>query len=278
MNTNIFDKLTRRNRWTIPETGLVTEPRSRKMEEQMKQILAETDELQKEINTYRPLPPNMLKQLREYYRIGLTYSSNALEGNSLTETETKVVLEDGITIGGKPIKDYYEALGHSDAYDYMYKLANKKEFSEEDIKKLHKLFYHRIDEAKAGKYRKEKVFISGSKYTLPAPEKVPELMKEFTVKIKETADKRHPVEYSAIAHKELVFIHPFIDGNGRVARLLMNLILLQKGYCIAIIPPILRRNYIEALEKAHTDDTNFQKFIAGVVIETQRDYLRLLRV
>ena len=239
--------------------------------------IKEIDKLQEEINAFRPLPASTLKQLKEYYRIGLTYTSNALEGNSLTETETKVVLEDGITIGGKPIKDYYEALGHSEAYDYIYKIAKDKSFAEKDIKKLHKLFYRRINESRAGIYRKEKVFISGSKYTLPGPEKVPDLMKKFITKIKDVAKKRHPVEYSALAHKELVFIHPFIDGNGRVVRLLMNLILLQTGYCIAIIPPILRRDYIQALEKAHTNDKAFIEFIAGAVRETQMDYLRLLR-
>ncbi|MDP2941466.1 MAG: Fic family protein [Candidatus Omnitrophota bacterium] len=243
----------------------------------MNEIFKEIDKLQEEINGYRPLPPNTLKQLKEYYRVGLTYTSNALEGNSLTETETKVVLEDGITIGGKPIKDYYEALGHSEAYDYIYKLAKGKGITEDDIKKLHKLFYNRIDEVKAGKYRKEKVFISGSKYTLPGPEQIPELMREFISKVKDSENKNHPVEYSALVHKEIAFIHPFIDGNGRVARLSMNLILLQKSYCIAIIPPILRRDYIQALEKAHTDDKDFREFIAGAVRETQKDYLRLLR-
>lgn len=243
----------------------------------MNEILKEIDKLQAEINSYRPLSVNILKQLKEYYRVGLTYTSNALEGNSLTETETKVVLEDGITIGGKPIRDYYEALGHSEAYDYIYSLAKTKGFAEKDIKKLHKLFYHRIDEARAGKYRKEKVFISGSKYPLPAPEKVPELMSEFMNRVNDLDKNNHPAEYSAIVHKEIAFIHPFIDGNGRVARLLMNLILLQKGYCIAIIPPILRRDYIQTLEKAHTDDNDLREFIAGAVRETQKDYLRLLR-
>jgi len=243
----------------------------------MNEILKEVDKLQEEINAYRPLPPNTLKQLKEYYRVGLTYTSNAIEGNSLTETETKVVLEDGITIGGKPIKDYYEALGHSEAYDYIYKLAKDKTIGEDDIKKLHKLFYHRIDETRAGKYRKEKVFISGSKYTLPNPERVPELMKEFMGKVKGWERQMHPVEYSALVHKEIAFIHPFVDGNGRVARLSMNLILLQKGYCIAIIPPVLRGDYIQALEKAHMDDSAFREFIASAVRETQKDYLRLLR-
>jgi len=243
----------------------------------MLETLKEIDKLQKEINSYRPLPANTLNQLKEYYRVGLTYTSNALEGNSLTETETKVVLEDGITIGGKPIRDYYEALGHSEAYDYIYKLAKYRGFSEEDVKKLHKLFYHRIDEARAGKYRKEKVFISGSKYPLQSSEKLPGLMAEFIGRIKEIEKKNHPVEYAALVHKEVAFIHPFIDGNGRVARLLMNLVLLQKGYVIAIIPPILRRDYINALEKAHVEDKEFRRFIAERIRETQKDYLRLLK-
>lgn len=242
----------------------------------MKDILKEIDKLQNEINSYRPLSANILKGLKEYYRVGLTYTSNALEGNSLTETETKVILEDGITVGGKPIKDYYEALGHSEAYDYVYKLAKVKNFTEGDIKKLHKLFYHRIDETKAGEYRKERIFISGSKYTFPAPEKIQGLMKEFVKKMKDARGQYHPVEYASIVHNEFVFIHPFIDGNGRVARLLMNLILLQESYCIAIIPPILRGDYIQALEKAHTDDKEFKRFTAKVVKETQKDYLRLL--
>ncbi len=243
----------------------------------MNELLKEIDALQKEVNSFRPLPPDTVKQLREYYRVGLTYTSNAIEGNSLTETETKVVLEDGITIGGKPIKDYYEAMGHAEAYDYMNTLVTFGDFTEDIIKMLHKFFYHRINETEAGRYRQNKVFIFGSKYTLPGPEKVPELMKEFITKIRDVTKKSHPVEYSAIAHKDLVFIHPFVDGNGRVARLLMNLILLQKGYCLAIIPPILRRDYINALEKAHTDDKDFRRFIAERVRETQKDYLRLLR-
>ena len=243
----------------------------------MTEILKEIDKLQKEINSFRPLPNDVLKQLQEYYRVGLTYTSNAIEGNSLTETETKIILEDGITIGGKPIKDYYEAMGHAEAYDYMCSLAASKNLTEDILKTLHKFFYYRINDTEAGKYRKNKIFISGSKYSLPSPEKVSDLMKEFITKMENVAQKYHPVEYSAIAHKDFVFIHPFIDGNGRVARLLMNLILLQKGYVIAITPPILRRDYINALETAHTDDKEFIKFIAERVRETQKDYLRLLR-
>ncbi|MBU2573262.1 MAG: Fic family protein [Elusimicrobia bacterium] len=241
----------------------------------MKKILAEIDRLQKEINKHRPRNKTVLKQIREYYKVGLTYSSNALEGNSLTESETKIVIEDGLTINGKPLKDHFEALGHGEAYDLMYNLYKHQAIAEADIKKLHKLFYYRIDAKNAGKYRKIKVFISGSKYPLPLPENLPALMADFVRKLPAMKKKLHPVEFAARVHKDFVFIHPFVDGNGRLARLLMNLALLQAGYNITIIPPIRRRDYIDTLEKAHEDDKPVTAFIAEMVMETQKDYIRL---
>jgi len=241
----------------------------------MTDIFTEIEKLQKEINHYRPLSVHLKKEIKEYYRIGLTYSSNSLEGNSLTESETKIVLENGITIGGKPLRDHYEASGHSESFDFIYRLSKNREIKEKDIKKMHRLFYYRIDKNKAGKYRKTKLFITGSKYPLPLPEKVPGLMKEFISGLAGLRKELHPVRFAALAHKEFVFIHPFVDGNGRVARLLMNLILLQEGYNIAIIPPVLRQEYLETLEKAHRNDKPFISFIARSVKETQKDYLRL---
>ena len=229
----------------------------------MKTLLKEIDKLQAEINTLRPLDKQMLTQQKEYFRIGLTYASNALEGNSLTETETKIVIEDGITIGGKSLMDHFEAIGHSEAFDFIYSLAKGKSIKEQDIRDLHRLFYFRIDEDNAGEYRKARAIVTGSKYPLPLPEDLPGLMKKFISKIKRLRKEKHPVELAAIAHKEFVFIHPFIDGNGRVARLLMNLILIQEGYVITIIPPVIRQDYIRALEKAHTDDKDFVEFIVS---------------
>src|SRR4030067_1545851 len=156
----------------------------------------EIDELQKEINQYRPLSRNALKQLKEYYRIGLTYSSNALEGNSLTETETKIVLEEGITIGGKSLKDHFEALGHSEAYDHLHKLSNNRVITEEDILELHKLFYYRIDKENAGVYRKVPVIITGVDFKFPPPSKIRPLMQEFAKDIPSLREKVHPVEFS----------------------------------------------------------------------------------
>lgn len=241
----------------------------------MELLFREIDRLQEEIRALRPLKERELRQLREYFRIGLTYSSNALEGNSLTESETKVVIEEGITIGGKPLRDHLEAVGHSKAFDYIHTLAKGKTIKETDIKKLHRLFYVGIDEQKAGHYRKERVFITGSKYPLPSPEAVPMMMKGLMGNLATERTMFHPVHFAAKAHKDFVMIHPFADGNGRVARLLMNLILLQEGYCIAVIPPVLRAEYIRTIEKAREDDTDFTRFIAEAMKETQKDYLRL---
>ena len=236
------------------------------------------------IRDYRPLSPEEVRELDDYYRIGLTYSSNALEGNSLTLTETKVLLEDGITIGGKPLKDCYEATGHAKAYEYMLSLARSETLcvTEDTIKRLHYLFYVGIDEEAAGQYRKGQVFITGTEYVPPEAQKVPALMAAFVQEINEKKDALHPVELAAFAHRRLVDIHPFRDGNGRTARLLMNLILLNKGYCIVSIPPVLRHDYISALVQAqrstNPSDAAFVKLIAECEIEAQKDYCRLFHI
>ena len=240
-------------------------------------VLKQIDALKAKIDAHRPLDAHMLKQVREYFRIGMAYSSNALEGNSLTETETKIVIEDGITIGGKPVRDHLEALGHSEAYDLLFRLAKNQEITEANVKELHRLFYYRIDAKQAGKYRKSRVIITGTDFIPPAPERIPDLMESFIAGLSEARAKHHPVEFCAIIHKELVTIHPFIDGNGRAARLLMNLALLQAGYPLAIIPPILRRDYLDTLNKTHKgNDGPFITFIAGVCYESTKEYLRLL--
>jgi len=239
--------------------------------------LKQVDGLQKEINAHRPLSRTALKQLKEYYRIGLTYSSNALEGNSLTETETKIVLEEGITIGGKPLKDHLEAMGHGEAYDQLYRLSKNKVITEEDVLELHKLFYYRIDKENAGAYRKVPVVLTGVDFKFPPPSKIRPLMEAFVSEIPSLRKRFHPLEYSALIHLRLAHIHPFIDGNGRVARLLMNLALLQTGYMITIIPPVMKREYLDSLKASNRGDNRpFIKLITGMVYESQKDYLRIL--
>lgn len=236
------------------------------------------------IRNYRPLSEDEIKELDAYFKIGVTYSSNALEGNSLTLSETKVLIEDGITVGGKPIRDCYEVTGHAKAYDFMLELARSADFtfSEEGVKRLHYLFYYGIDPEKAGHYRTGQVFITGTEYVPPTAEEVPHLMAELINDLNVKKDKLHPVELAAYAHRRLVDIHPFQDGNGRAARLLMNLIFVNKGYCVVSIPPILRHEYITALQHAQRSnepsDTAFIQLIAECEIEAQKDYCRMFRI
>ena len=247
-------------------------------------MLARIDSLREKIQSKRPLSKEEDKELDSYYRIGLTYTSNAIEGNSLTLTETKVLLEDGITVGGKPIKDCYEATGHAVAYDFMLSVAKTDELviTEETILRLHFLFYKGIESENAGKYRNHQVIITGTEYLPPEAKDVPQLMKEFIAELNAKKNILNPVLLAAFAHRRLVDIHPFSDGNGRTALLLMNLILVNKGYCIVSIPPILRHDYISALQVAQRTKKPsviaFNKLIAECEIEAQKDYCRLLRI
>ena len=237
----------------------------------------EIDILKKEIDSYRPFNKQLLSELQQFYRIGFTYSSNALEGNSLTESETKVIIEDGLTIGGKTIREHSEALGHSEAYTYLNSLTKNNIITESNIRELHRLFYYRIDAKKAGKYRKQQVYISGTDYLPPNHKEIPDLMKKFVLGISELKEALHPVALAAKLHERIATIHPFIDGNGRTARLVMNLSLLQNGYPILIIPPILRNDYIALIRLANVGNTEpFFDFISYVEYESSKDYLRLL--
>ena len=238
----------------------------------------EIDNLKQEIDSYRPLKKQLLNELQQFYRIGFTYSSNALEGNSLTESETKIIIEDGLTIGGKTIKEHSEALGHSEAYTYLNTLTKNKTITESNILELHRLFYYRIDAKKAGKYRKQQVYISGTDYLPPKYKEIPDLMKKMTLSINDLRETLHPVTLAAKLHERIATIHPFIDGNGRAARLVMNLSLLQNGYPIIIIPPILRNDYITSIRLANLGNAEpFFDFISHIGYESSKDYLRLLK-
>ena len=246
----------------------------------LQQLLREIDAKQELINKQRPLEQTQIKNLKEYFKVGLTYASNALEGNTLTESETKVVLEDGVTIGGKPLKDHLDAIGHGRAFDWMWGLAKGGEISEENVKKLHVLCFQPSEGEQAGEYRRVNVVITGSQHNdrLPRHEEVPSLMKEWAVSLPEKRKKLHPVQYAAQLHQEFIVIHPFADGNGRVARLLLNHALISQGYPPVIISPVFKHEYIQALEQSHTKPEAFAAYIAEQVVQAQRDYIRLLRL
>ena len=218
------------------------------------EILRKIDLFQKEIHGLRPMEGEMLGQIQDYYRIGLTWTSNALEGNSLTESETKVLLEDGLTVGGKPLRDVLEAVDHARAYDFMFSVFRDRRIDEQTVLKMHGLFYQNIEPGYAGRYRDVRVLITGSQYPVAAPEKIQREMDRLFAWVQKEREGYHPVEFAARLHKRFVFIHPFKDGNGRVARLLMNLALIQDGYLPVVVPPILRGDYMSLLERAHRDD------------------------
>lgn len=244
----------------------------------MEYTLKQAEAYQEKLNRLRPLTGERLENIKAFYRVALTYTSNALEGNTLTESETKVILEDGITIGGHPLREVYEVTGHARAYDFMWTLAHADTITAQDICNLHRLFYEQIDANKAGVYRTEDVIISGSAHPVTAWDDIEKEMLALGEWMSAQRDLLHPVVYAAELHRRFVYVHPFIDGNGRTARLLMNLALLQKGYEIITIPPICRAEYIAALEKGHMNPRPFNDFIVDREVEAQKDMMRLFHI
>lgn len=244
-----------------------------------KNRFTKNDEYKQRINKFRPLSQNTLSQIKAYFKISFTYTSNAIEGNSLTLNETKIALEDGITVGGKPVKDYLEAIGNGQAYDLLFDITkDNRGINSETICYLHKILYNPIDNTNAGKYRQCNVLITGSEFNLPKHSEIPKLMKDFDLQIQENILRMHPIEFTAWVHERLVSIHPFIDGNGRTARLIMNLALLKSGYNIVTIPPVVRNDYIAALQEAQLNNNlqPFINFISEMVLESQKEYLRII--
>lgn len=244
----------------------------------MEYTLEQVDVWKKHLDELRPLTGEKLKNIQEYYRVSLTYTSNALEGNTLTLSETKVILEDGLTIGGHPLRELYEVTGHARAYDFMWELAKAKTISLANIGKLHTLLYSQIDEKQAGVYRTQDVVITGSAYPLTEWSSIPIEMEKLEKWMQAKREELHPVTFAAQLHRRFVYIHPYIDGNGRTSRLLMNLALLQAGYEIATIPPVLRPEYIGLLERGHKDPEPFYSFIVDRVAEAQKDMMRLFHI
>lgn len=238
---------------------------------------AEVDSLKKELDSKRPIPKETLKSLKESINLEWTYNSNGIEGNTLTLRETQVVLE-GITVGGKSIKEHLEAINHDKAIWFLNDLVKDNEpISEWNIKSIHQLILKDIDNEHAGRYRKENVTIKGATHIPPDYIKVPELMEKLILTYK-TWNKYHPIIRAALLHGELVKIHPFVDGNGRTSRLLMNLDLMNNGYNPVIIKKESRLKYYEALDKAHTTGnyTDFVKLVTKLEIEMLKKYLNLL--
>ena len=219
------------------------------------------DELKQRLDALRPLPPAVLANLHEDLVLRWTYNSNAIEGNTLTLKETKVALE-GVTIGGKTLREHFEALNHRDAIEYVEAVIQKREpFSAMMIRNVHRLILKNIDEENAGVWRNFNVAISGARHVPPEAFLVQGQMDAF-VQWHETAGATlHPVERAARTHVDFVKIHPFMDGNGRTARLLMNLDLMRAGFPAIVLPVERRLEYYEALDTAHVEG-DYDPFLA----------------
>ena len=229
-------------------------------------LIKRIDEAKQLIDKHRPISKSIVHRLHEQMILEWTYNSNAIEGNTLTLKETKLVLQDGLTVRNKPLREYLEAINHKDAIEFVEELAaGNKRVSERNIREIHSLVLKEIDKDYAGRYRDIQVRISGSSHQLPEPLIVNDLMISFAQKRLNTKD--HPIVEAAFAHFELVSIHPFVDGNGRTARLLMNLILIKNGYFPAVILKNDRMKYYDVLEKAHKGKVDDFIFFIGRSLE-----------
>lgn len=229
------------------------------------------------LDQLRPFPPELVRNLEAWFQVELTYTSNALEGNTLSRKETAAVVEKGLTVGGKTLVEHLEATNHAKALKKLLHLSQipTARLREMDVLELHETVLRGIDDANAGHYRTIPVRISGSSVIFPNSVKIPDLMGAF-IKWIVSNDELHPVELAAEAHYQLVTIHPFADGNGRTARLLMNLILMQNGYPPAIIRTRDRLRYIGGLEQAQLGGSkeNYSQVIFASVGRSLDIYLK----
>jgi len=225
----------------------------------------------RELDAHRPLPPDAVKSLRNQLRVLHTYHSNAIEGNSLTLKETRRVLEEGITIGGKSLRDHLEATNNAKAFEWVWDLAKPRlRFDHVLIQQLHEIITRGILES-AGRYRTEQVWIGGARHIPPQPAKiVPLLDATFT----EVPAIREPVLRSIFLHHRIAYVHPFLDGNGRVARLAANLALISARYPPVVLKVSDRLQYHKYLQAA--DDGNllpFARFVLRALDESLTGFL-----
>ncbi len=252
------------------------------MNETLTSLLHKCDELRARLSSARPLPQQALAKINEALAIEYTYESNRIEGNTLTLQETELVVNEGMTISGKSMREHLEAINHAEAIDYIKDFAsNGIDISERTIKDIHALVLHGIDRENAGRYRNVPVMISGSTHMPPQPYLIEPQMDAFLHTFTEMESKgEHPVIIAAYLHDELVRVHPFIDGNGRTARLLMNLYLLRYGYVLVSLKSDneSKLNYYRALETSHTahNPEAFREVVAMAELESLKRYLSIL--
>ncbi len=214
-------------------------------------LLARLDQKKNELDALRPLPAAATRRLQEQMTLEWIYNSNAIEGNTLTLQETRLILETGLTIGGKSLREHFEVTNHQKAIEYVESLVTESvPVTPFHVRQIHQLVLAQIDSDNAGQYRELPVRIAGAAHTPPESWEVTRLMMEWGEWLNASEFSEHPVARAALAHHRLVAIHPFIDGNGRTARLVMNLLLMKDGYPPTIIMKVNRRQYYRVLAQA----------------------------
>jgi len=245
----------------------------------MQELLDQIHQKKEQLDILRPLSDAQVKNLKNVYDIQLTYNSNAIEGSTLTYSETKLILNEGITIGGKSMNEHLEAINHKEAIRFIEEIANinTNEITLTDIKDIHHLVLKGIDNKNAGAYRTQNVGVvksDGEIHSFTQPLKIEEEMNEF-IEWLHSQTLEEPILLAALVHLKFVSIHPFIDGNGRTARLLMNLVLLQNGYPQAIIKVSNRAEYIQAVETYQQSTDNDYSAFYKVLLQSVNDSLEL---
>jgi Fic family protein len=231
-------------------------------------IITRLQDKKSRLDALRPLPSPVLRNLSESMAIEWTYHSNSIEGNTLTLIETKMVVEDGLTISGRSLREHFEAVNHREAVEWVERLVAKEEpIRKSDILSLHSVVLSKIEKQYLGCFRTGSVRISGANFTPPDALVVPELMDELIAWIN-TPDDLHPLVKATILHHRFVWIHPFFDGNGRTVRLIYNLFLMRHGYPPAIILQQDRRKYYDALNRSNLGD--YSKLLLLVLQASER--------
>ena len=217
------------------------------------------------LNNLRPLPQSAVEKLREHLFMEMTYNSNAIEGNSLTLRETFLIINEGVTVKGKPLKDHLEAKDHHEALQYLYEMVGHDRhntISGQLIRSFHQLITLTTEREWAGVYRNANVIITGSSHQPPDALDVPLRMQQLISWLAESIMQCNIVELAALLHHKLVHIHPFFDGNGRTSRLVMNVLLMQHGYPLAIILKNDRKRYYRVLGQA--DGGNYRPLVVFI--------------
>jgi len=242
-------------------------------------LLKSIEGKKRELDSFRPFPAEIVRKLEEQFTVEWTYNSNAIEGNTLTLKETELVINRGLTIGKKPLKEHFEAINHKEGIQYLYNfIKKKKELDEDTILELHKIILKNINDLEGGHYRISNVMITGAIHIPPSAIKIRKLMNEFFEWYYSNKKKLSIAELAAWVHYKIVHIHPFIDGNGRTARLLMNLILIQNGYPPAVILNVDRQKYYRALKDADREKYNgFFDFIGRSIERSLLIYLNIFK-